>query len=104
MVRASRGGMDAVTECYAYLRTEQPLVLGAIAIVAGAALGALLPTTSTENEWMGDASAAAKERLRGEARRRMDDVKEEVSRAADASRQSSAEANADARDEQRSNG
>ena len=104
VVRASRGGARAVTECYSYLRTEQPLVLGAIAIVAGAALGALLPRTSAEDEWLGDASAAAKERIKGEARRRMDGVKEEVARVAEAARQPAGETGADARDEQRSSG
>ncbi len=103
-LRASRGGMQSVAECYSYLRTEQPLVLGAIAIVAGAAIGALLPTTRAENEWVGDASATAKERLKGEARRRMDDVKEGVARVAEAARQSPDETNADGGVEQRAGG
>jgi hypothetical protein len=104
VARASRGSAQAVAECYTYLRAEQPLVLGAIAIVAGAAIGALLPTTSAESEWMGDASQAARERLEGEARRRMDDVKEGVERATEAARQSAGETSADARDEQRPGG
>ena len=104
VLRASRGGMQSVSECYTYLRSEQPLVLGAIAIVAGAALGALLPATRAENEWVGDASAAAKERLKGEARRRMDDVKEAVANVAEAARQSPGETDADAGSEQRAGG
>jgi cell division septum initiation protein DivIVA len=104
VLRASRGGMQSVAECYTYLRSEQPLVLGAIAIVAGAAIGALLPTTRAENEWVGDASAAAKERLKGEARRRMDDMKEGVARVGEAARQSPGESNADAAGEQRAGG
>jgi hypothetical protein len=100
VARASRGGMQGVAECYEYLRSEQPLVLGAIAIVAGAAIGALLPATSVENEWLGDASAAAKERIKGEAQRRMDDVEKEVARAAEAARQSPGETGAEAREEQ----
>jgi hypothetical protein len=102
VLSASRGGMQSVAECYTYLRTEQPLVLGALAIVAGAAIGALLPTTRAENEWVGEASATAKERLKGEARRRMEDVKEGVSRVAEAARQSPGDASE--RAEQRSSG
>ena len=103
VLSASRSGVQGVAECYSYLRTEQPLVLGAIAIVAGAALGALLPATSAENEWLGDASAAAKERIKGEARRRMGDVEEGDAHVAEAARQSPGEG-ADAREEQRSSG
>jgi len=102
--RASRGSAQVVGECYSYLKSEQPLVLGAIAIVAGAAIGALLPTTSAESEWIGDASEAAKQRLKGEMRRRVDDVKEGVARVAEAARQSAGEASGDAPAEQRSSG
>jgi hypothetical protein len=104
VMRGSRSGMQSVAECYSYLRNEQPLVLGAIAIVAGAAIGALLPTTSAENEWMGEASSTAKERLKNEARRRMDDVKEGAAQVTEAVRQAAGETNADSRDEQRSSG
>jgi ElaB/YqjD/DUF883 family membrane-anchored ribosome-binding protein len=51
---------------------EQPLVLGAVGLAAGALIGALLPASETENRWLGEAretavrSAAevAKERVR----------------------------------------
>jgi len=104
VLRASRDGTQSVSGYYTYLRTEQPLVLGAIAIVAGAAIAALLPTTRAESEWVGDASAAAKERLKDEARQRMEDVKDGVARVAEAARQSSGETDAGAPGEQRAGG
>jgi cell division septum initiation protein DivIVA len=44
---------------------EQPLVLGALGLAAGAAIGAALPTTGREDEWLGE----ARDRLKDGARR-----------------------------------
>jgi ElaB/YqjD/DUF883 family membrane-anchored ribosome-binding protein len=38
---------------------EQPLVLGAIGLAAGALIGALLPASETENRWLGEAREGA---------------------------------------------
>lgn len=38
---------------------EQPLVLGAIGLAAGALVGALLPASETENRWLGEARQSA---------------------------------------------
>lgn len=38
---------------------EQPLLLGALGIAAGALIGALLPTTEAEDRWLGDARSKA---------------------------------------------
>ena len=43
--RARRGFFDTLH--------EQPLVLGALGLAAGAAIGAALPTTDKEDEWLG---------------------------------------------------
>jgi len=67
---ASRTSMRGMTQGYAYLWREQPLVLGAIAVAAGAALGALLPSTAAEDSVLGATSDAAKSRLKSEADRR----------------------------------
>ncbi|MDB5594645.1 MAG: hypothetical protein JWM36_1606 [Hyphomicrobiales bacterium] len=48
----------------ATLATEQPLVLGALGLLAGAALAAMLPRTQVEEEYMGSTA----QRLRDEAR------------------------------------
>jgi hypothetical protein len=43
---------------------EQPLVLGAIGLAVGAPIGAALPATETEDEWMGHTRDQVKERVR----------------------------------------
>ncbi|MDB5652022.1 MAG: hypothetical protein JWL62_3542 [Hyphomicrobiales bacterium] len=48
----------------ATLATEQPLVLGALGLLAGAAIAAMLPRTRVEQEYMGSTA----QRLRDEAR------------------------------------
>jgi hypothetical protein len=85
--RASSTGTQSIAECYSYLAREQPLMLGAIAIVAGAAIGALLPGTRTEDEWIGETSDAAKSRLKSEAKQRLDDLQETGAQVADAARE-----------------
>jgi hypothetical protein len=85
--RASSSGAQSITEAYSYLSREQPLVLGAIAIVAGAAIGALLPSTRAEDEWIGETSDATKSRLKSEAKQRFDDLQETAAEVADAARE-----------------
>lgn len=75
MATASRTGMRGIADGYDYLCREQPLVLGAIAIAAGAALGALLRPTPLEDELLGDVGEAARSRLRSEAEARTDDLR-----------------------------
>ena len=43
---------------------EQPLVLGALGLAAGAAIGAALPKTEREDEWLGDSRDRLKERAK----------------------------------------
>jgi ElaB/YqjD/DUF883 family membrane-anchored ribosome-binding protein len=51
--RAQRAGRK-VKEQTRHLFEEQPLVLGALGIAVGAALGASLPRTRQEDEWLGE--------------------------------------------------
>ena len=74
IAQASRGGVQRVTERYSHLSREQPLVLGALAVVVGAAIGALLPSSDAEDEWLGNVSEEAKSRLKSEARSTADDL------------------------------
>jgi hypothetical protein len=83
MAEASRAGARGVTEGYSYLFREQPLVLGAIAIAVGAALGAMLPSTPTEDRLIGETSDEAKARVKSEAKSRADDLSNAASRAMD---------------------
>jgi ElaB/YqjD/DUF883 family membrane-anchored ribosome-binding protein len=61
---------------------ENPLVIGALAIAAGAALGALLPTTRREAEWMGSASDRVRDIVGGEMREMAGAAKSVAERAA----------------------
>ena len=55
--QASRGGGQA-QQGLDWLLREQPLVVGAVGVALGAALGALLPGTETEDRLMGETSDA----------------------------------------------
>lgn len=60
------------------LASEQPLVLGALGLLAGAAIAAMLPRTRIEGEYLGDTA----ERLRSEARQMAGDTYERAKSAA----------------------
>ena len=76
VARASRASAHSVTDGYSYLYREQPLVLGAIAVAAGAALGALLPSTRSEDSVLGETSDEVKARLQSEAESRVGELRE----------------------------
>jgi len=58
---------------------DQPLVGGALAFAVGAAIGAALPHTETEDEYLGDAADAAKDTVAAQASSMMDQGTEIVS-------------------------
>jgi uncharacterized protein DUF3618 len=60
---------------------EQPLVLAGVGIALGAIVGALLPTTDTENRLMGASSDRLKQRAGDLASQQVDAAKESVARA-----------------------
>lgn len=62
--QAARAGRN-VQRGFLEFVEEQPLVVGAIGVAVGAALGALLPRTETEDRWVGP----ARDRVRDEAAR-----------------------------------
>ena len=82
MTQAARMSVQRVTQGYSHLAREQPLVLGALALVAGAAIGALLPSTDNEDEWLGDASDEVKARLNREAHDKADELEAAATAAA----------------------
>jgi uncharacterized protein DUF3618 len=81
VARASRASAHSVTGGYSYLYREQPLVLGAIAVAAGAALGALLPSTRSEDSVLGETSDEVKARLQSEAESRGGELREAAAEA-----------------------
>ena len=62
---------------------DQPLILAALGVAVGAAIGAALPTTSTEDEWMGGASASVRHAAEDVARDEIDELRSVASRTAD---------------------
>ena len=55
---------------------ENPLMVGAAAMVLGAAVGMALPETQRENEWMGEARETVVDRAQEVARTAADRVKD----------------------------
>lgn len=66
-VESARSGVRSARDNYQTLLTEQPLVVGALAIAAGAALGALFPRTSAEDRAMGEISDRQTQSLKQKA-------------------------------------
>lgn len=62
---ATRERVEHARQSFDELLEEQPLLLGAIGLAAGALIGALLPASETEDRWLGDARDKA---LQGAAR------------------------------------
>jgi len=62
---------------------ENPLLVGAAAVLVGAAVGASLPETERENEWMGEARDSVVERAQEAARDAASTVREVASEAVD---------------------
>ena len=88
---ATRSTMDSMTDAsrrarlqYERMQREQPLVLGALAVAAGAALGAMLPRTRAEDEWVGDVSDDTTDRLKRAGHRKAEELEETAARAAKA--------------------
>jgi hypothetical protein len=69
--RARRYGRRAQRGFFEMLE-EQPLVLGAVGLAVGAAIGAALPTTETEDEWLGETRDQMKDRAARLSREQLD--------------------------------
>src|SRR5690606_29006121 len=62
--RTARRGTGRLRRYASHLAREQPLVLGALGLAAGALLGVGLPSTRMDHDLMGDASDAVKGRAK----------------------------------------
>lgn len=69
---AARGQAERAGNGFRYLIEEQPLVLAGIGLAVGAALGAVLPATRREDEWMGETRDELLEAAKKEGRAQID--------------------------------
>jgi hypothetical protein len=83
---AQRGGQRAREE-YQHLLQEQPLLLGGLGLALGAALGAMVPRTETEDRLMGEHSDRAKEEVKDKAQRASQEARESAERVAGAAQE-----------------
>ena len=74
---------QVMTNQFNQLLKEQPLVLAAAGIAIGALLGAALPTTSTEQRYMGKTSAGLADKVKQQAREGMEAVRDTVTKTTD---------------------
>ncbi|MEJ2436169.1 MAG: hypothetical protein P8Y53_24640, partial [Pseudolabrys sp.] len=83
---ASKGGSGAASGAgsVAQFLKDEPLVLAGIGVALGAALGALLPHSETEDRFMGKTSDSVKERAGEMAEEKWREGKEAAEHVADA--------------------
>lgn len=86
LAHSTRSGAQELRDGWSYMNREHPLVLGALAVAAGAAMAAWLPPTETEDEWLGEASDDAKARASEELKHRADQAKDAAADMADSAR------------------
>ena len=87
--RASRSAYEAGRDSARRLDDmiqEHPLVMGALALAAGAAIGGALPRTRTEDEYLGEYSDHAKETARETAQREAEKARRVAGAVADEAR------------------
>ncbi|MCL7945384.1 DUF3618 domain-containing protein [Marinobacter sp. ATCH36] len=75
----ARSGLRDAREGYTQLLREQPLLVGILAVAAGATLGALLPRTSTEDRVMGDWSDRGTDAIKEKAEEKLQDLQGKAS-------------------------
>lgn len=68
----ARSGAHRASEGFQHMLHDNPMALGAMAIVAGALVGSMLPVTRKEHELMGETSDRLTDRAREKARSGLD--------------------------------
>lgn len=76
---SARTGLRDAREGYTQMLREQPLLVGVLAVAAGAALGALLPRTSTEDRVLGEWSDRGADTLKEKTEEQLHKVQGEAS-------------------------
>lgn len=80
--RATRAGAENVSDSFHRLMEDQPLLVGALGVALGAALGGLLPHTRQEDKLMGEQRERLLEKGKAFAAEKYDEVREGVTRTA----------------------
>lgn len=81
---SARTGLRNAREGYTEMLREQPLLVGVLAVAAGAALGALLPRTSAEDRVMGELSDRGADALKEKTEEKLQESQGRASRKAQA--------------------
>ncbi len=71
---SARSGLRNAREGYSQMLSEQPLLVGVLAVAAGTALGALLPRTSAEDRMMGEMSDQGVDTLKEKTEEKLKDA------------------------------
>jgi hypothetical protein len=87
MGRRSQMQMERAKDRFGQMMDEQPLVLGALGLAVGAALGAAIPSTRRENEMMGSVRDDLLDRAKETAREQAETLKQSAQRVADTAKQ-----------------
>ena len=87
MGRRSQVQMERAKDRFSEMMDEQPLVLGALGLAIGAALGAAIPSTRRENEMMGNVRDDLLDRAKETAREQAETLKQSAQRLADTAKQ-----------------
>jgi ElaB/YqjD/DUF883 family membrane-anchored ribosome-binding protein len=74
VAEGTRSGLREASNGYSELLNEQPFLIGALALAAGAALGALLPRTSVEDRAMGEWSDKGADAIKDKAEEKLQDL------------------------------
>jgi hypothetical protein len=88
MTDATRDRWDRARSGIQYLAHDRPLVLGAIGLAVGAALGASAPRTHREEQLLGRASRRMTEKAKEAGSEQLDKAKEAVRRSTESARES----------------
>lgn len=76
---SARSGLRNAREGYVQMLREQPLLVGVLAVAAGAALGTLLPRTSAEDRMLGGLSDKGTDTLREKAEDKLKEHQDKAS-------------------------
>ncbi|MDQ3287530.1 MAG: DUF3618 domain-containing protein [Pseudomonadota bacterium] len=83
---SARSGAHRASEGFQHMLHDNPMALGAMAIVAGALVGSMVPVTRKEHELMGETSDKLTDRAREKARSGLDAASEIGQEVKDAAR------------------